>query len=210
MLILVLKDETSTSWDHYTCFYPLNRSSKAIAALPNLQWLVQRLTPQNPVQKLSSALKNLGWERDSHDYNMRSDLTHVHQALAMPSVLVCDPQRLGKTPQIISLISIQKCEQLKAKNFTSAGEWQKVARTQSLKASRQKENDVNTSFRCAIKSYCDTMGCCQSKRPRLTPLLLTLHTPPDIRWATQEVCLETLILPNLVDGQFSQKSTEEG
>jgi len=79
-----------------------------------------------------------------------------------------------QTLQIISFISIQKCEQLKAKNFTSAGEWQKVARTQGLRASRQKENNVNTSFRCAIKSCCDTMVGCQSKRPRLTPLLLTL------------------------------------
>jgi len=70
----------------------------------------------------------------------------------MPSVPVSSPKLLGKTAQIISLIPIQKCEKIKVKNFTSAGKWQKVANMQGLNASRQKENDVNASFCCAIKS----------------------------------------------------------
>lgn len=122
-----------------------------------------------------------------------SDLVQVRQALPMSSVPVSDPQRLGKTPQIISLISIQKCEKLKAKNFTSAGKL-----LAHIDSKPQKENDVNTFFCCAIKSCWDTMGCCQSKRPRLTPLLLTLgpvfpHLCIDQMIYAQELCIETML-----------------
>ncbi len=120
---------------------------------------------------------------------MRSDLT--------PGATRHCTQRLGKTPQINSLISIQKCEQLKASNFTSAGEWQKVARTQGLKASRQKENDVNTSFHCTIKSCCDTMGCFQNKRPGLTPLLLT-RVPDSPHSSRHQMSCARSMLRNLV------------
>lgn len=120
---------------------------------------------------------------------MMSDLVQMRQALPMSSVPVSDPQRLGKTPQIISLISIQKCAKLKAKNFTSAGKW-----LAHMDSKPQKENDVNTFFCCAIKSCRDTMGCCQ----RLTPLLLTLgpvfpHSSRHQMIYAQELCIKTML-----------------
>lgn len=139
--------------------------------------------PPNPDKKLCFALlsfKNLGSERDSHDC-MISDLVQVRQASSMPSVPVSDPQRLGKTPQTISLISIQKCEKLKAKNFTSAGKW--LAHRDSKP---QKENDVNTFFCCAIKSCWDTMGCCQSLTPDSGSRLSTLFQTSD------DLCTRTM------------------
>lgn len=98
----------------------------------------------------------------------------------------------------------------------------KVASTQGLQASRQKESDVNTSFCCAIKSCWDTMGCCQSKRPRLTPLLLTLdpvspHSPRHQMICAQELCIETMLstkagqcIYSVYSQSSSQRVTEGG
>lgn len=130
MLILILSNEASTLHITHACI--LNRSSKGMTSSSKYP-IVQSLMPVcHPIQFKSFVLylyhlKSLD-QKEIH-MTIMSDLDQVREALAlpMPSVPVSSPKLLGKTAQITSLISIQKCEKLKAKNFTSAGKWQKVA-----------------------------------------------------------------------------------
>ncbi len=189
MLILNLRDETSTSWGHYICLYPLNRSSKAISSSSKSPMVGPMLNATKSSSKKFCTEKS--WMRKRFTWLQHEVRPHsrCNQALHSTPWQNSSDHLFNLHPKMWAAQSQTISPQLE-----SGRKW--LARRVSKPRGRRRKTST-PPFAVLLKAVVIQWDTIQNKLPGLNPLLLTLvPDSPHSSWH-QMSCARSM-LRNLV------------